>query len=66
MFGLFKCSYDYYEWRDLVCVSDSVEKLKAYYGEFIDDYLLVEDEQEHEKLKNNESSHYYIFPVQNI
>lgn len=31
MYGLFRISYDYYKFEDLVCISDEKNKLKKYY-----------------------------------
>lgn len=60
MFGLFNYSYDWYEWRDLVAVSDSIEKLKAEcpHG--------LMDQKGHEKAQNKEIGHYTIEPVKVI
>ena len=45
LYGLFYNTYDYYEWHDLVAVSESIEKLEELYkertkGEFDNERLL--------------------------
>tara|TARA_R110002020_G_C15873861_1_gene738398 strand:- start:312 stop:515 length:204 start_codon:yes stop_codon:yes gene_type:complete len=48
MYGLFKMSFDYYCWEDLIGVSDSVDKLKAYHSDNIDCYPLYSKEKSSE------------------
>lgn len=61
MYGLFEYSYDYYEWENLICVSDSVDRLKEYYKDksVLDDPLVSSDE-EHDHLASCEKYHYQI------
>jgi hypothetical protein len=63
LYGLFFNTYDYYEWHDLVAVSDSAEKLEELYKE------LTKGERDNERLLNgvfrtpavdNEEAHYNI------
>ena len=64
MFGLFKCTYDYYEWMDIVCVAKTRETLVEYCEKRGD--RLVVDEDEHEKLKDGEYMHFHIREVTDI
>lgn len=64
MFGLFKCTYDYYEWMDIVCVAKTRETLVEYCEKRGD--RLVVDEDEHEKLKDGEYTHFHIREVTDI
>ena len=70
MYGLFSYSYNHYEWEDLVCVSDSVEKLIRYYYEDPDDSqepLLVFNQEDfkskRDEYKEKEVSHCGIRPI---
>lgn len=58
LYGLFSYSYDWYEWEDLVVVSDSVYKLKDYYVKYhngCDEPPLV-DEDQHSSFKRENIS----------
>ncbi len=65
MFGLFKNTYDYYEWHDLVCVSQTKEKLEKHYKEIEPNQhekpILYGDEQK--IAADCERVHYTIEPV---
>jgi len=68
LYGLFSYSYDWYEWEDLVVVSDSVDKLKDYYVKHHnggDEPPLV-DECLHEKYAFKEYRHFMIKEVEFI
>lgn len=64
MKGLFLFSYDYYEWKDLIAVYDSSEKLHERYVKEDSRYKLVADKLEHEKLADKEMLHYMIIDVE--
>lgn len=69
MFGLFKISFDYYTWKDLVCVSDSSEKLEQRYytKEKESHYPLYSEEKSKEIRKGRtEEFHYTISEVEVI
>lgn len=61
MNALFSYHYDYYEWEELVCASESENLLIDYYNRHCSRCgPLVEGEKEHDKLANEERSHYLI------
>lgn len=67
MFGLFKISFDYYAWEDLVCVSAVKESLEKFYKENIGDYPLYNKEKSDEiKEGRSEEYHYVILEVKEI
>ena len=66
MYGLFKNSYDYYEWHDLIAVSENIEKLIARHDSIGDGYPLITDNKKRIKAKNNETYHYVIEEVECI
>lgn len=64
MYGLFRISFDYYCWEDLICVSAVYENLERYYSENATRYPLYSEEQS-EKIKSGrtEEFHYVIKEV---
>ena len=66
MYGLFNYTYDYYEWEELICVSESVEKLQAKYILIKDSIIdgLVESEEAHCDSQKMEINHCYIKKVE--
>jgi hypothetical protein len=64
MYGLFKYSYDYYEWEDFVCASEDKSKLVKYAIIKNDDDLeiidLDENKEDHKTLSDSETSHFGI------
>lgn len=50
LYGLFFAQYDYHEWIDLVCVSDSKDKLKKYHKDMQYPYKLC-SLQEHYDIR---------------
>ena len=67
MYGLFACSYNYYKWEDIICVSEDVDKLINAAIEYItqdhyvNDYTL--DVITHEDWESKEKKHFYIKEV---
>ena len=65
MFGLFICSYDYYEWIELVCIANTEEELLKH--EKTNNSIIVTTSPDaHESLKGKEEWHYYITEIKNI
>jgi len=62
MFGLFKNSYDYYEWHDLVCVSTSESSLQEHYKSLGSNCPLL-SEAEQVSAAMHEEYHYVIEPI---
>lgn len=66
MFGLFKRTYDWYEWNDFIVASASKDKLiKKYNDEFKNDYPLI-DEAKYYEYKDGENGHYCIVKLEEI
>jgi hypothetical protein len=63
MFGLFSNTYDYYEWHDLIVVSNSVEKLIDY---ALEHKMNILDGVEQENACKNEQRHFVIEKVEFI
>lgn len=65
MKGLFIYSYDWYEWEDLICVSNSETKLIEKFTEVAGDgQELVTCESHHSVLRDKEERHYMIKDVE--
>lgn len=65
MKGLFIYTYDYYEWEDLIAVSESADRLKErHLEEKKQDYKLATNEDEHNELAHMETYHYMIKDVE--
>lgn len=62
VYGLFRRSYDYYEWDDFIAASTSKDKLAEHHSGIGDDLPLIE-EIEHENYKSEESPHYSIIEI---
>lgn len=61
MFGLFLCTYDYYEWKDLVCIAHDMSSIHAYLSrKDVRQYPIATDYDQHDRLSVGEQSHYYI------
>jgi hypothetical protein len=65
MFGLFKYTYDYYEWQELDCVSDKEEKLIERYNTMHSGKhkLVHAESSERDHLRDCETPYYTIEPV---
>lgn len=60
------CTYDYYEFRDVEAISQSVEKLqeiakKDIYGKAV--VLLPEEDALHDAMRSDEQRHYIIYQM---
>lgn len=64
MYGLFKNSYDYHEWHDLVCVSRNQRSL-ADRAKDLGDYPLLSGASQ-EAAEDREDVHYVIELVEEI
>lgn len=67
MYGLFKYSYDYYTWEDLVCVSERKTELVKRAIELDKDLLIVdldENKEKHFRLSRNETTHFVIYKIE--
>jgi hypothetical protein len=67
MLGLFKMTFDYYTWEDLICISDSSEKLVKRYNqkEKESGYPLFDiDKSRYVREGRTEEHHYVICPVE--
>ena len=66
MLGLFEYSYDYYEWEDLIAVSESSDKLIKKFHEVKkdDEVSCVLIEELHEQNQKFEERHYMIKGVE--
>ena len=62
MYGLFLCTYDHYEWKDLVLISKSVDKL----SQRSSSVHIIRDYDTHVEYASNEVEHYYIDKVDYI
>lgn len=63
MYGLFKYTFDYYTWEDLVCVSDKKINLVKHAIELDKDSPIVdlgENKKEHVRLSRNGTEHFGI------
>jgi len=65
MFGLFHCSYDYYEWLELICVANTEQKLLEY-GLANKFEIVTTGLDEHNNMKDRETYHYYVTEIKNI
>jgi len=67
MYGLFKLTFDYYCWEDLIVVSAVKENLVSYYDKINDGYPLI-SKQESLEIKESRSDvfHYVILDVLEI
>lgn len=64
MYGLFQYTYDYHEWEYLICVSENKKDLLSHLKSLDDIYsMFANNEIDHEKLSDNETSHYMIKEV---
>lgn len=67
MYGLFYMTYDYHEWENLVCVSDSIDKLIRYAkGKGCPITVLPDNKDEHDHYASKETAHYVISEVEAI
>ncbi len=68
MLGLFRYRYDYYEWEDLIAVSEDVENLiKKFHDINTDDEIsCILIEELHKSMQGNEERHYMIKEVELI
>ncbi len=66
MLGLFRYRYDYYEWEDLIAVSECYKKLMDKFNDVNNDsdILCVVTEDLHNELANQEERHYMIKEVE--
>ena len=66
MKGLFYMSYDYYEWENLICISQDEAKLNQRAA--LDDPKLqvVFSDEESSKLADSELPHYLIKDIETI
>lgn len=64
MYGLFFYEYDYYEFEQLVVVSESKEKLINY--DRSDSYPIANGDDEHRKFYIENLSHYAISEIKLI
>lgn len=62
LFGLFVYTYDYYEWRDLVCVSYSKEALSSV-PEIGQCELVEARRSKRDALQASKIRHYTIEPI---
>lgn len=60
MYGLFKCSYDYYEWKDLEVVSLEKVKLEEYYKSLNSQYTITSIPEVHKEYADQERVHFLI------
>lgn len=65
MYGLFRNTYDYYEWHDLVAVSAVKENLIKRFEAEGSNYPLLEGGAQ-EAAADNEDAHYEICDVEEI
>ena len=64
LLGLFHRSYDYYEWDDIICVSNVAQKLKDEYEKLdVSDCYPLVDESLHGEFRDREAGHYAITEV---
>jgi len=63
MFGLFKNTYDWYEWSDVQLVSDEREELEEYCEDL---GLNLLEGGEARKAKDSETTHYIICKIKRI
>lgn len=61
MYGLFHCTYDYYEWMDLICVADTKEALVKHC-----ETTPITDETTHKGMVDKERQHFYIISIDKI
>ena len=54
MYGLFKITFDYYSWTDLVCVSAVRENLEHYYRDEVKAHPFAEKAPLYDKKKSDE------------
>ncbi|MCP3702303.1 MAG: hypothetical protein GY954_05140 [Alteromonas sp.] len=67
MFGLFKVTFDYYKWEDLVCVSAVKCTLERFHKDNVNDHpLLSEEESKEISDRREEKFHYVILEVKEI
>jgi len=59
MYGLFKNYYAFYEWHDLICVSESEGGLVEHYAN-LESSLPLLSGADQEEAKNKQSQHYVI------
>ena len=62
MYGLFLCTYDHYEWKDLVLISKSVDKL----SKCTSSVPIIHDYDTHVEYASGQVEHYYIDKVNYI
>jgi len=67
MYGLFKLTFDYYCWEDLIVVSAVKENLVSHYDKINDGYPLISKQESLEiKESRSEVFHYVILDVLEI
>lgn len=66
LYGLFGYTYDWYEWEELVVVSNSKEKLVMYYETYKDQYSKLVEEQLHKRYQDDGYNHMTIKEVEYI
>ncbi len=70
MFGLFNRRYDYFEYDELLAVSESRSKLKKHYAslglDVLGDKDPLLDEEKHRECSRLEKDHYVIVPIKHI
>lgn len=66
MKGLFKFTYDYYEWEELIAVSKSPEKLCDRFLKEESEHKLTQCKLEHAQMSDKEEFHYMIADVEYI
>ncbi len=66
MLGLFRYRYDYYEWEDLIAISEDVEKLINKFHDINkdDEISCILIEELHESMQDKEERHYMIKEVE--
>ena len=63
---LFKYSYDYYEWENLIAVSNDINLLEKRYASEDQDVPLISYKEEHEHYQDREEGHFSINSVEFI
>ena len=68
MYGLFRMTYDYYEWENLWVVSDDMQKLverhKDNNEKYGDNEPLAVSEEQHKHYALKDRAHYIVRPVE--
>ena len=69
MYGLFRFTYDHFQFQRLECVSRSAEALEARYAQLkaADRYLFdLIPAEKHDEFWDMEENHYCIMPVEEV